>query len=157
MTAPQDSKGRFARLDDLCGVCSCPCDRLPRSGTLQRAAARDLDGRYGPTSPLKGWFENLQFEQGPLAAPTLTGPRCRTSIGNPKTVTIAVRIEGQWWDVPDEAVIKEPNRIARTDGVGRSIIAGSALPLASGYPLLHAGQHDLARRRVRPGRDWGQR
>jgi len=25
-----------------------------------------------------------------------------------------VRIEGQWWDVPDEAVIKEPNRAGRT-------------------------------------------
>jgi hypothetical protein len=25
-----------------------------------------------------------------------------------------VRIEGQWWDVPDEAVITEPNRAGRT-------------------------------------------
>ncbi|WP_458194910.1 hypothetical protein [Bradyrhizobium sp. UFLA05-153] len=25
-----------------------------------------------------------------------------------------MRIERQWWDVPDEAVIKEPNRAART-------------------------------------------
>jgi hypothetical protein len=25
-----------------------------------------------------------------------------------------VRIEGRWWDVPDEAVINEPNRAGRT-------------------------------------------
>jgi hypothetical protein len=59
------------------------------------ATARDVDGRYAD-SPLKSWFESL-----------------------------LVRIEGRWWDVPDEAVIDEPTRAGRTM-VGPSTIARSA-------------------------------
>ena len=46
--------------------------------------------------------------------------RCRRqrgaamSIGTPPADHYRVRIDGAWIDVPDEAVITEPNRIGRT-------------------------------------------
>ena len=46
--------------------------------------------------------------------------RCRRlrgfamSIGRSKDGHYRVRLEGEWLDVPDEAVITEPNRVGRT-------------------------------------------
>ena len=36
------------------------------------------------------------------------------SIGSPATDIIACGIDGEWHDVPDDAVITEPNRVGRT-------------------------------------------
>ena len=76
------------------------------------AAARDLDGRYAG-SPFHDWFMGLRSGMGPC---------CSDADGN--VVTDAdwesrdghyrVRIKDQWWDVPDEAVVAEPNRFGRT-------------------------------------------
>jgi len=38
----------------------------------------------------------------------------REGLGGGRRRIGRVRIEGEWWDVPDEAVIKEPNRAGRT-------------------------------------------
>jgi len=79
---------------------------------LDTAAARDLDGRYA-NSPLKQWFDSLRSGKGPCCSDadgtTLSDVDWETKDGHYR-----VRIEGQWWDVPDEAVIKEPNRAGRT-------------------------------------------
>jgi hypothetical protein len=77
-----------------------------------KAAARDLDGRYA-NSPLKGWFESLHSSKGPCCSDA-DGTALPDVDWETKDGRYRVRIEGQWWNVPDEAVIKEPNRIART-------------------------------------------
>ena len=75
------------------------------------AQARD-DGRHA-NSPLKPWFESLQSKRGPCCADadgmTLKDVDWETRDGHYR-----VFIEGKWWDVPDEAVIKEPNLDGRT-------------------------------------------
>jgi len=76
------------------------------------AAARDLDGRYA-NSPLKSWFESLHSSKGPCCSDA-DGTALSDVDWEAKDGHYRVRIEGQWWDVPDEAVIKEPNQAART-------------------------------------------
>jgi hypothetical protein len=76
------------------------------------AAARDTDGRFA-SSPLHNWFESLHSGKGPCCSDAdgtaLSDVDWETHEGHYR-----VRIEGQWWDVPDEAVITEPNRAGRT-------------------------------------------
>jgi hypothetical protein len=76
------------------------------------AAARDVDGRYA-NSPLKGWFDSLRSSKGPCCSDA-DGTALSDVDWEAKDGHYRVRIEGQWWDVPDEAVIKEPNRAGRT-------------------------------------------
>ena len=77
-----------------------------------KAVARDLDGRYA-NSPLKGWFESLHSGKGPCCSDA-DGKALTDVDWESKDGHYRVRIEGEWWDVPDEAVIKEPNRAGRT-------------------------------------------
>jgi hypothetical protein len=78
----------------------------------QHAAARDLDGRFA-NSPLKGWFESLRSGKGPCCSDA-DGKALSDVDWESKDGHYRVRIEDQWWDVPDEAVITEPNRVGRT-------------------------------------------
>ena len=80
--------------------------------TLHKAAARDIDGRYA-NSPLKGWFDSLRSGKGPCCSDA-DGTALADVDWEAKGGHYRVRIEGQWWDVPDDAVIKEPNRVGRT-------------------------------------------
>jgi hypothetical protein len=78
------------------------------------SAARDLDGRYAAQNPeLHAWFEHLRSGKGPCCSDAdgtaLSDVDWDTHDGHYR-----VRIDDQWIDVPDEAVIKEPNRIGRT-------------------------------------------
>ena len=70
------------------------------------------DGRYA-NSPLKSWFDSLRSGKGPCCSDAdgtaLSDVDWETKGGN-----FRVRIDGQWWDVPDEAVLHEPNRVGRT-------------------------------------------
>ena len=43
-----------------------------------------------------------------------TASAVATSIGSPSNGHYRVRLEGEWYDVPDDAVITEPNRVGRT-------------------------------------------
>jgi hypothetical protein len=76
------------------------------------AHARDLDGRYAG-SPLKPWFDSLKSKNGPCCSDAdgtaLADVDWRTRDGK-----YQVRLEGEWIDVPDDAVITEPNRAGRT-------------------------------------------
>lgn len=79
---------------------------------LAPAAARD-DGRYA-ASPLKPWFDSLRSERwGPCCSDAdgtaLSDVDWRSSDGH-----YQVRLDGQWIDVPDDAVIKGPNLAGRT-------------------------------------------
>jgi hypothetical protein len=75
------------------------------------ALARD-DGRYA-NSPLRGWFESLRSGRGPCCSDadgeTVADPDWSTRDGHYR-----VFLDGLWIDVPDDAVITEPNKTGRT-------------------------------------------
>lgn len=76
------------------------------------ADARDLDGRYA-NSPLKEWFDGLRSGRGPCCS-NADGVALEDVDWEVKAGHYTVRVEGQWLDVPDNAVITEPNRAGRT-------------------------------------------
>lgn len=75
------------------------------------ALSRD-DGRY-TDSPLKPWFDSLRSHLGPCCSDAdgvaVADPDWESHNGHYR-----VRLEGQWVEVPDEAVITEPNLAGRT-------------------------------------------
>ena len=76
------------------------------------AAARDVDGRYS-NSPLKKWFEDLHSGKGPCCSDA-DGMALSDVDWKTEGDHYLVRIEGAWFDVPDQAVIREPNLAGRT-------------------------------------------
>ena len=74
-------------------------------------AARD-DGRYA-NSPLKPWFDNLRSSKG-LCCSDADGFAVSDPDWDSKDGHFRVRLDGEWIDVPDDAVIIEPNRAGRT-------------------------------------------
>lgn len=76
------------------------------------ASARDLDGRYAQ-SPLKQWFDQLKSQRGPCCSDA-DGYALSDVDWDTENGKYRVRIEGKWWDVPEDAVITEPNRAGRT-------------------------------------------
>jgi len=75
------------------------------------ALARD-DGRYA-NSPLKPWFESLHSQYGQCCSDA-DGTAVADVDWESKDGHYRVRLDGEWIDVPDEAVITEPNRVGRT-------------------------------------------
>src|SRR5215207_10763283 len=74
--------------------------------------ARDPDGRYA-NSPLKQWFDSLRSGKGPCCSDA-DGSAVSDVDWETKDGHYRVRIEGEWLDVPEDAVITEPNRAGRT-------------------------------------------
>ena len=74
--------------------------------------ARDSDGRYA-NSPLKQWFDSLRSGKGPCCSDA-DGSAVSDVDWESSSGHYRVRIEGEWIDVPDDAVITEPNRVGRT-------------------------------------------
>ena len=75
--------------------------------------ARDR-GQYASSSPeIKAWFDGLTSRKGPCCSDAdgtaVSDVDWETSGGHYR-----VRIGGEWVDVPEEAVITEPNRVGRT-------------------------------------------
>lgn len=81
--------------------------------TLHFAHGRDLDGRYAG-SPLKGWFDNLKSGGGALCCSDADGTALSDVDWETKDGRYRVRIDGEWIDVPGDAVINEPNRAGHT-------------------------------------------
>jgi hypothetical protein len=75
------------------------------------AQARDPDGRYA-NSPLKQWFDGLRSGKGPCCSDA-DGTAVSDVDWESKDGHYRVRLDGEWIDVPDEAVITEPNRAGR--------------------------------------------
>jgi hypothetical protein len=75
------------------------------------AVARD-DGRY-VGSPLKSWFDSLRSGKGPCCSDA-DGSAVADVDWESRDGHYRVRLEGEWIDVPDDAVITEPNRAGRT-------------------------------------------
>ena len=76
------------------------------------AQARDPDGRYA-NSPLKPWFDSLKSGKGPCCSDA-DGSAVSDVDWESANGHYRVRIEGEWVEVPDDAVITEPNRVGRT-------------------------------------------
>jgi hypothetical protein len=86
---------------------------------VKAVEARDLDGRYA-NSPLKPWFDHLASGKG-LCCSMADGYRVEDADWESKDGHYRVRIpkvaggtEMEWVDVPEDAVITEPNRAGRT-------------------------------------------
>ncbi len=78
-----------------------------------RSFARD-NGQFGDSSPeRREWFKSLHSGMGPCCSDadgnTLTDNDWKVEKGH-----YVVRIGGDWIDVPDVALIKEPNKYGRT-------------------------------------------
>jgi hypothetical protein len=73
--------------------------------------ARD-DGRY-MQSPLKPWFDSLRSGNGPCCSDA-HGFAISDPDWESRNRHYRVRIENEWIDVPDDAVIAQPNRVCRT-------------------------------------------
>lgn len=82
------------------------------------ALARDPDGRFA-ASPLKPWFDSLKSGKGPCCSDA-DGNVVSDADWESKDGHYRVRLpivgssDSEWVDVPDEAVITEPNRYGRT-------------------------------------------
>jgi hypothetical protein len=76
--------------------------------------ARDVDGRYAQQNPeLHKWFEGLKSGKGPCCSDA-DGTAVSDVDWESYNGHYRVRLDNEWVDVPDEAVITEPNRIGRT-------------------------------------------
>ena len=80
--------------------------------SAQLVDARDGDGRYA-NSPLKQWFDSLRSGKGPCCSDA-DGSAVSDVDWESRDGHYRVRVEGEWVDVPEEAVITEPNRAGRT-------------------------------------------
>ncbi len=77
------------------------------------ASARDR-GQFANANPeLKAWFESLKSSKGPCCSDA-DGTAVSDVDWESGNGHYRVRLDGEWIDVPDEAVITEPNRIGRT-------------------------------------------
>jgi hypothetical protein len=83
------------------------------------AMGRDLDGRYA-NSPLKSWFDQLKSRNGPCCS-NADGYVVEDADWEAKNGHYRVRVPKYpnsnlmvWIDVPDEAVVTEPNKAGRT-------------------------------------------
>lgn len=75
--------------------------------------ARDR-GQFANANPeLKAWFEGLKSGKGPCCSDA-DGTAVSDVDWESGNGHYRVRLDGEWIDVPDEAVILEPNRIGRT-------------------------------------------
>ena len=103
---------------------SQPARRLKtRLGTgfavLMLALASDLGqardrGQFANSNPeLKAWFESLKSGKGPCCSDA-DGTAVSDVDWESERGHYRVRLDGEWVEVPDEAVITEPNRIGRT-------------------------------------------
>jgi hypothetical protein len=79
----------------------------------QLGHARDR-GQYANSTPeTKAWFEGLKSGKGPCCSDA-DGTAVSDVDWQSGNGHYRVRLDGEWIDVPDEAVITEPNRIGRT-------------------------------------------
>jgi hypothetical protein len=79
----------------------------------QRGQARDV-GQYAGANPeMKAWFDGLKSGKGPCCSDA-DGTAVSDVDWQSASGHYRVRLDGEWVDVPDEAVITQPNRIGRT-------------------------------------------
>jgi hypothetical protein len=79
--------------------------------SIRISPARD-NGQFD-SSPLKSWFDHLASRKG-LCCSMADGRAIADVDWESRDGHYRVRIDEQWVDVPEEAVIVEPNRAGRT-------------------------------------------
>ena len=72
------------------------------------ALARDLDGKYS-NSPLKQWFESLASRRGPCCS-VADGQTVEDVDWDSKDGKYRVRLDGQWIEVPPDALVTASNK-----------------------------------------------
>jgi hypothetical protein len=75
--------------------------------------ARDRGQFANATPELKAWFEGLKSGKGPCCSDA-DGTAVSDVDWESGNGHYRVRLDGEWVDVPDEAVITQPNRVGRT-------------------------------------------
>jgi len=75
--------------------------------------ARDRDGRYAD-SPLKPWFDSLKDKNGAPCCSDADGNVIADADWDVLDGHYRVRLENEWVDVPDHALITRPNLFGRT-------------------------------------------
>jgi hypothetical protein len=81
---------------------------------LLLALGSHLGHAHDPSHPeLKAWFESLKSGKG-LCCSDADGTAVSDVDWQSSNGHYRVRLDGEWIDVPDEAVISEPNRVGRT-------------------------------------------
>jgi hypothetical protein len=80
--------------------------------SLISVQGRDLDGRYA-NSPLHEWFNGLKSGKG-LCCSFADGKTVEDPDWESKDGHYRVKLDGDWYDVSDEALITEPNQSGRT-------------------------------------------
>ncbi len=77
-------------------------------------AARDPDGKYAQADPeMHRWFEQLRSVGGEACCALSDGNGLRDTDWRSKDGHFQVFLENKWIDVPEDAVIKVPNRFGR--------------------------------------------
>lgn len=99
------------------------------------AEARD-NGQYA-NSALKSWFDSLHSGKGPCCSDA-DGTVLKDVDWESKDGHYRVRINDKWWDVPDDAVLNQPNLFGRT----------MVWPI---YPSIYSGNNDIQIRCFLPG------
>ena len=80
--------------------------------TIPRSHARD-NGQYAG-SPLHEWFDGLTDKMRMPCCSDADGTAVTDADWDSKDGHYRVKLHGEWWDVPDDAVITQPNRDGRT-------------------------------------------
>ena len=118
--APQVPSQQHSRVDNLDRGANRPRTVMQIVGAAlllamasQIVQARDR-GQFANANPdIKAWFDRLASRKGPCCSDAdgsaVSDVDWETSGGHYR-----VRLEGEWIDVPEEAVITEPNRVGRT-------------------------------------------
>ena len=102
---------RLKRLPVTPVTASCATLAMILAVPILPASARD-DGRFAK-SPLKPWFDQLKSGKGPCCS-VADGTVVSDVDWESHDGHYRVRLDDQWIDVPDDAVITEPNRAGRT-------------------------------------------
>lgn len=74
--------------------------------------ARDRGQFANSTPEMKAWFDALKSGRGPCCSDA-DGVVVSDGDWDTKDGRYRVRLDGEWADVPDDAVVKEPNRAGR--------------------------------------------
>ena len=75
--------------------------------------ARDRGQFVNSTPEMKAWFDSLRSGRGPCCSDA-DGSAVSDVDWESKDGHYRVRLEGEWVNVPDDAVITSPNRVGRT-------------------------------------------
>lgn len=77
------------------------------------ASARD-NGQYAQANPeIKNWFNKLSSKRGNCCSDA-DGTALSDVDWETKAGKYRVKFQGEWYDVPDDALITEPNKVGRT-------------------------------------------